>query len=187
MKKESNRIEKKSILITVVIQSVLISFLQLHGKEPNPPIPQYGLEFDFELFNDTEKVSTNQINDSPTENDQIFQENLDDNEIGGDKSIESKEISEPSEEFQNDILNAKETDQIISPSENMVQSEVETAAIPDRLAQVAEDAETMPEADEEVESKDSAPKNMINKANVISQNSPLTDSLSELKDKLNRA
>ena len=189
MKKESNRIEKKSILITVVIQSVLIFglFFAIAWKEPNPPIPQYGLELDFELFNDTEKVSTNQRSESPTENDQIFQENLDDNEIGGDKSIESKEISESSEEFQNDILNAKETDQIISPSETMVQSEVETAAIPDRLAQVAEDAETMPGADEEVESKDSAPKNMINKANVISQNSPLTDSLSELKDKLNRA
>ena len=189
MKKESNRIEKKSILITVVIQSVLIFglFFAIAWKEPNPPIPQYGLELGFELFNDTEKVSNNQSSESPTEDDQIFQENLDDNEIGGEKLIESKEIFESSEELQNDIINAEETDQIISPSENMVQSEVETAAIPDRLAQVAEDAETMPEADEEVESKDSAPKNMINKANVISQNSPLTDSLSELKDKLNRA
>ena len=78
MKKESNRIEKKSILITVVIQAVLIFglFFAIAWKEPNPPIPQYGLELGFELFNDTEKVSTNQINDSPREDDQIFQENL---------------------------------------------------------------------------------------------------------------
>ena len=189
MKKESNRIEKKSILITVVIQSVLIFglFFAIAWKEPNPPIPQYGLELGFELFNDTEKVSTNQRSESPTEDDQIFQENLDDNEIGGEKSIESKEIFESSEELQNDIINAEETDQIISSSETMVQSEVETAAIPDELAQVVEDAEKMPKAEEEVELKDSAPKNMINKDNVISQNSPLTDSLSESKDKLNRA
>ena len=189
MKKESNRIEKKSILITVVIQSVLIFglFFAIAWKEPNPPIPQYGLELGFELFNDTEKVSTNQRGESPTEDDQIFQENLDDNEIGGEKLIESKEIFESSEELQNDIINAEETDQIISSSETMVQSEVETAAIPDELAQVVEDAEKMPKAEEEVESKDSAPKNMLNKANVISQKSPLTDSLSESKDKLNRA
>ena len=53
MKKESNRIEIKSILITVVIQSVLIFglFFAIAWKEPNPPIPQYGLELDFELFN----------------------------------------------------------------------------------------------------------------------------------------
>ena len=189
MKKESNRIEKKSILITVVIQSVLIFglFFAIAWKEPNPPIPQYGLELGFELFNDTEKVSTNQRSESPTEDDQIFQENLDDNEIGGEKLIESKEIFESSEELQNDIINAEETDQIISSSETMVQSEVETAAIPDELAQVVEDAEKMPKAEEEVELKDSAPKNMINKDNVISQNSTLTDSLSESKDKLNRA
>ena len=189
MKKESNRIEKKSILITVVIQSVLIFglFFAIAWKEPNPPIPQYGLELGFELFNDTEKVSTNERSESPTEDDQIFQENLDDNEIGGVKSIESKEIFESSEVLQNDIINAEETDQIISSSETMVQSEVETAAIPDELAQVVEDAEKMPKAEEEVELKDSAPKNMINKDNVKSQNSPLTDSLSESKDKLNQA
>ena len=54
MKKESNRIEKKSILITVLIQAVLIFglFFAIAWKEPNPPIPQYGLELGFELFND---------------------------------------------------------------------------------------------------------------------------------------
>jgi hypothetical protein len=189
VKKESNRIEKKSILITVIIQTVLLFglFFTIAWKEPNPPIPQYGLELGFELFNDTEKVSANQRTESPTEDDQIVQEKSGDNEIVRDESIESKEIFESSEELQNDIINEKETDQIISSSETMLQSEVETVAIPDELAQVVEDEETMPEVGEEVEPKDSAAKNIKNKDNVISQNSLLADSLSELKDKLNRA
>ena len=83
-------------------------FFAIAGKIHNSSIWS---ELDFELFNNTEKVSIIKLMIHLLKMIR-FSKNLDDNEIGGDKSIESKEISESSEEFQNDILNAK-ADQII--------------------------------------------------------------------------
>ncbi len=190
MKKNLNKIKKKSALITLTLQVVILVglFFAVAWKEPNPPIPQYGIELGFEIFNDTKKESTNQKTEVLTENDQVTEEKPDNDETASVEAIESQEILEPIAELQNDIIDQEEViDQIISSEESMVQSEVETIAIPDELVPIMEDAETIPEVEKEVESKASMAKNMMNKDNVISKNSPLADSLSELKNKLNRA
>ena len=76
MKKVSNRIEKKSAVITLILQIVLLCglFFAVAWKEPNPPIAQYGIELGLEVFTGSEEASTNQTNDLSTKNVQAIQE-----------------------------------------------------------------------------------------------------------------
>jgi hypothetical protein len=67
VKKESNRIEKKSALLTLILQIVLLCglFFAVAWKEPNPPITQYGIELGFEVFAESEEANPNQKNNLP--------------------------------------------------------------------------------------------------------------------------
>ena len=187
MKKESNRIEKKSALITLILQIVLVCglFFAVAWKEPNPPIAQYGIELGFEVFTGTEEASPNQTNDSPTENTQIIQEETSNDEIAPNEVTESQEILESTGESQGDIKDQEvETDQIIASSQIDALTDDETVAISDESEQIMEDVESTDKKEEQTEPKDNEAKKMINMDGEDLQNVSLDDSDSELQGKM---
>ncbi len=187
MKKESNRIEKKSALITLILQIVLVCglFFAVAWKEPNPPIAQYGIELGFEVFTGTEEASPNQTNDSPTENSQIIQEETSNDEIGLNEVTESQEISESIGESQGDITDQEvETDQIIASSQIDALTDDETVAILDESEQIMEDVESTDKKEEDIEPEDNTAKKTLNTDEEDLQNASLDDSESELQGKM---
>ena len=187
MKKESNRIEKKSALITLILQIVLVCglFFAVAWKEPNPPIAQYGIELGFEVFTGTEEASPNQTNDSPTENTQIIQEETSNGEIAPNEVTESQEILESTGESQGDIKDQEvEADQIIASSQIDALTDDETVAISDESEQIMEDVESTDKKEEQTEPKDNEAKKMINMDGEDLQNASLDDSDSELQGKM---
>ena len=187
MKKESNRIEKKSALITLILQIVLVCglFFAVAWKEPNPPIAQYGIELGFEVFTGTEEASPNQTNDSPTENSQIIQEETSNDEIGLNEVTESQEISESIGESQGDITDQEvETDQIRASSQIDALTDDETVAISDESEQIMEDVESTDKKEEDIEPEDNTAKKTLNTDEEDLQNASLDDSESELQGKM---
>ena len=187
MKKESNRIEKKSALITLILQIVLVCglFFAVAWKEPNPPIAQYGIELGFEVFTGTEEASPNQTNDSPTENTQIIQEETSNDEIAPNEVTELQEILESTGESQGDIKDQEvETDQIIASSQIDALTDDETVAISDESEQIMEDVESTDKKEEKTEPKDNEAKKMLNMDEEDLQNASLDDSDSELQGKM---
>ena len=187
MKKESNRIEKKSALITLILQIVLVCglFFAVAWKEPNPPIAQYGIELGFEVFTGTEEASPNQTNDSPTENSQIIQEETSNDEIGLNEVTESQEISESIGESKGDITDQEvETDQIIASSQIDALTDDETVAILDESEQIMEDVESTDKKEEDIEPEDNTAKKTLNTDEEDLQNVSLDDSESELQGKM---
>jgi protein TonB len=187
VKKESNRIEKKSALITLILQIVLLCglFFAVAWKEPNPPIAQYGIELGFEVFTGTEEASPNQTNDSPTENTQIIQEETSNDEIAPNEVTELQEILESTGESQGDIKDQEvETDQIIASSQIDALTDDETVAISDESEQIMEDVESTDKKEEKTEPKDNEAKKMLNMDEEDLQNASLDDSDSELQGKM---
>jgi protein TonB len=187
VKKESNRIEKKSALITLILQIVLVCglFFAVAWKEPNPPIAQYGIELGFEVFTGTEEASPNQTNDSPTENSQIIQEETSNDEIGLNEVTESQEISESIGESKGDITDQEvETDQIIASSQIDALTDDETVAISDESEQIMEDVESTDKKEEDIEPEDNTAKKTLNTDEEDLQNASLDDSESELQGKM---
>ena len=187
MKKESNRIEKKSALITLILQIVLLCglFFAVAWKEPNPPIAQYGIELGFEMFTGTEEASPNQTNDSPTENTQIIQEETSNGEIAPNEVTESQEILESTGESQGDIKDQEvEADQIIASSQIDALTDDETVAISDESEHIMEDVESTYKKEEKTEPKDNEDKKMLNMDEEDLQNASLDDSDSELQGKM---
>jgi len=187
VKKESNRIEKKSALITLILQIVLLCglFFAVAWKEPNPPIAQYGIELGFEVFTGTEEESPNQTNDSPTENTQIIQEETSNDEIAPNEVTELQEILESTGESQGDIKDQEvETDQIIASSQIDALTDDETVAISDESEQIMEDVESTDKKEEKTEPKDNEAKKMLNMDEEDLQNASLDDSDSELQGKM---
>tara|TARA_B110000908_G_scaffold42650_1_gene51882 strand:- start:2576 stop:3514 length:939 start_codon:yes stop_codon:yes gene_type:complete len=187
VKKESNRIEKKSALITLILQIVLVCglFFAVAWKEPNPPIAQYGIELGFEVFTGTEEASPTQTNDSPTENSQIIQEETSNDEIGLNEVTESQEISESIGESQGDITDQEvETDQIIASSQIDALTDDETVAILDESEQIMEDVESTDKKEEDIEPEDNTAKKTLNTDEEDLQNASLDDSESELQGKM---
>lgn len=187
MKKESNRIEKKSALITLILQIVLVCglFFAVAWKEPNPPIAQYGIELGFEVFTGTEEASPTQTNDSPTENSQIIQEETSNDEIGLNEVTESQEISESIGESQGDITDQEvETDQIIASSQIDALTDDETVVILDESEQIMEDVESTDKKEEDIEPEDNTAKKTLNTDEEDLQNASLDDSESELQGKM---
>lgn len=187
MKKESNRIEKKSALITLILQIVLVCglFFAVAWKEPNPPIAQYGIELGFEVFTGTEEASPNQTNDSPTENSQIIQEETSNDEIGLNEVTESQEISESIGESKGDITDQEvETDQIIASSQIDALTDDETVVILDESEQIMEDVESTDKKEEDIEPEDNTAKKTLNTDEEDLQNVSLDDSESELQGKM---
>jgi len=187
VKKESNRIEKKSALITLILQIVLVCglFFAVAWKEPNPPIAQYGIELGFEVFTGTEEASPNQTNDSPTENSQIIQEETSNDEIGLNEVTESQEISESIGESQGDITDQEvETDQIIASSQIDALTDDETVVILDESEQIMEDVESTDKKEEDIEPEDNTAKKTLNTDEEDLQNASLDDSESELQGKM---
>jgi protein TonB len=187
VKKESNRIEKKSALITLILQIVLVCglFFAVAWKEPNPPIAQYGIELGFEVFTGTEEASPNQTNDSPTENSQIIQEETSNDEIGLNEVTESQEISESIGESKGDITDQEvETDQIIASSQIDALTDDETVAILDKSEQIMEDVESTDKKEEDIEPEDNTAKKTLNTDEEDLQNASLDDSESELQGKM---
>jgi hypothetical protein len=187
VKKESNRIEKKSALITLILQIVLVCglFFAVAWKEPNPPIAQYGIELGFEVFTGTEEASPNQTNDSPTENSQIIQEETSNDEIGLNEVTESQEISESIGESQGDITDQEvETDQIIASSQIDALTDDETVVILDESEQIMEDVESTDKKEEDIEPEDNTAKKTLNTDEEDLQNVSLDDSESELQGKM---
>ena len=187
MKKESNRIEKKSALITLILQIVLACglFFAVAWKEPNPPIAQYGIELGFEVFTGTEEASPTQTNDSPTENSQIIQEETSNDEIGLNEVTESQEISESIGESQGDITDQEvETDQIIASSQIDALTDDETVVILDESEQIMEDVESTDKKEEDIEPEDNTAKKTLNTDEEDLQNASLDDSESELQGKM---
>ena len=187
MKKASNRIEKKSALITLILQIVLVCglFFAVAWKEPNPPIAQYGIELGFEVFTGTEEASPNQTNDSPTENSQIIQEETSNDEIGLNEVTESQEISESIGESQGDITDQEvETDQIRASSQIDALTDDETVAISDESEQIMEDVESTDKKEEDIEPEDNTAKKTLNTDEEDLQNASLDDSESELQGKM---
>ncbi len=187
MKKESNKIEKKSALITLILQIVLVCglFFTVAWKEPNPPIAQYGIELGFEVFSGTEEASPIQTNDSPTENSQIIQEETSNDAIARNEVTESQEISESIGESQVDITDKEaETDQIIASSQIDALTDDLTVAISDESEQIMQDVESTDKKEEEVESEDNTAKKSLNTNEEDLQNASLDDSESELQVKM---
>jgi len=187
VKKESNRIEKKSALITLILQIVLLCglFFAVAWKEPNPPIAQYGIELGFEVFTGTEEASPNQTNDSPTENTQIIQEETSNDEIAPNEVTELQEILESTGESQGDIKDQEvETDQIIASSQIDALTDDETVAISDESEKIMEDVESTDKKEEKTEPKDNEAKKMLNMDEEDLQNASLDDSDSELQGKM---
>jgi len=187
VKKESNRIEKKSALITLILQIVLVCglFFAVAWKEPNPPIAQYGIELGFEVFTGTEEASPTQTNDSPTENSQIIQEETSNDEIGLNEVTESQEISELIGESQGDITDQEvETDQIIASSQIDALTDDETVVILDESEQIMEDVESTDKKEEDIEPEDNTAKKTLNTDEEDLQNASLDDSESELQGKM---
>jgi len=187
VKKESNRIEKKSALITLILQIVLLCglFFAVAWKEPNPPIAQYGIELGFEVFTGTEEASPNQTNDSPTENTKIIQEETSNDEIAPNEVTELQEILESTGESQGDIKDQEvETDQIIASSQIDALTDDETVAISDESEQIMEDVESTDKKEEKTEPKDNEAKKMLNMDEEDLQNASLDDSDSELQGKI---
>jgi|TARA_B110000977_G_scaffold59934_1_gene81415 hypothetical protein len=187
VKKESNRIEKKSALITLILQIVLVCglFFAVAWKEPNPPIAQYGIELGFEVFTGTEEASPTQTNDSPTENSQIIQEETSNDEIGLNEVTESQEISESIGESQGDITDQEvETDQIIASSQIDALTDDETVVILDESEQIMEDVESTDKKEEDIEPEDNTAKKTLNTDEEDLQNASLDDSESELQGKM---
>jgi protein TonB len=166
VKKVSNRIEKKSAVITLILQIVLLCglFFAVAWKEPNPPIAQYGIELGLEVFTGSEEASTNQTNDLSTKNVQAIQEETGIDETTPDDVTESPEVSESTDELQNDIKDQKVgTDQIISPINSKVRIEDETTAISDDSEQIMEDVETVANVVGDIVSEDNTAKKTISK------------------------
>jgi hypothetical protein len=187
VKKESNRIEKKSALITLILQIVLVCglFFAVAWKEPNPPIAQYGIELGFEVFTGTEEASPTQTNDSPTKNSQIIQEETSNDEIGLNEVTESQEISESIGESQGDITDQEvETDQIIASSQIDALTDDETVVILDESEQIMEDVESTDKKEEDIEPEDNTAKKTLNTDEEDLQNVSLDDSESELQGKM---
>jgi len=187
VKKESNRIEKKSALITLILQIVLVCglFFAVAWKEPNPPIAQYGIELGFEVFTGTEEASPTQTNDSPTENSQIIQEETSNDEIGLNEVTESQEISESIGESQGDITDQEvETDQIIASSQIDALTDDETVVILDESEQIMEDVESTDKKEEDIEPEDNTAKKTLNTDEEDLQNASLDDSESKLQGKM---
>ena len=186
MKKVSNRIEKKSAVITLILQIVLLCglFFAVAWKEPNPPIAQYGVELGLEVFTGSEEASTNQTNDLSTKNVQAIQEETGIDETTPDDVTESPEVSESTDELQNDIKDQKVgTDQIISPINSKVRIEDETTAISDDSEQIMEDVETVANVVGDIVSEDNTAKKTISKDEVVSQTTFLDDSELESQGK----
>ena len=184
MKKESNRFEKKSAVITLILQIVLLCglFFAVAWKEPNPPITQYGIELGFEVFAESEEANPNQKNNLPTDNSQIIPEDMGNDEIIPGDASELQEISETINEPQDDITDQEVlTDQIVSSSEAKEFPEDETAAILDESEQSLENLETVPKVEEVIESKESTDKETMSTDEAVPQTSSIDDSKSELQ------
>ena len=184
MKKESNRIEKKSAVITLILQIVLLCglFFAVAWKEPNPPITQYGIELGFEVFTESEEANPNQKNNLPTDNSQIIPEDMGNDEIIPGDASELQEISETINEPQDDITDQEVlTDQIVPSSEAKEFPEDETAAILDESEQSLENLETVPKVEEVIESKESTDKETMSTDEAVPQTSSIDDSKSELQ------
>ena len=184
MKKESNRFEKKSAVITLILQIVLLCglFFAVAWKEPNPPITQYGIELGFEVFTESEEANPNQKNNLPTDNSQIIPEDMGNDEIIPGDASELQEISETINEPQDDITDQEVlTDQIVPSSEAKGFPEDETAAILDESEQSLENLETVPKVEEVIESKESTDKETMSTDEAVPQTSSIDDSKSELQ------
>ncbi len=184
MKKESNRFEKKSAVITLILQIVLLCglFFAVAWKEPNPPITQYGIELGFEVFTESEEANPNQKNNLPTDNSQIIPEDMGNDEIIPGDASELQEISETINEPQDDITDQEVlTDQIVPSSEAKEFPEDETAAILDESEQSLENLETVPKVEEVIESKESTDKETMSTDEAVPQTSSIDDSKSELQ------
>ncbi len=184
MKKESNRFEKKSAVITLILQIVLLCglFFAVAWKEPNPPITQYGIELGFEVFAESEEANPNQKNNLPTDNSQIIPEDMGNDEIIPGDASELQEISETINEPQDDITDQEVlTDQIVPSSEAKEFPEDETAAILDESEQSLENLETVPKVEEVIESKESTDKETMSTDEAVPQTSSIDDSKSELQ------
>ena len=184
MKKESNRFEKKSAVITLILQIVLLCglFFAVAWKEPNPPITQYGIELGFEVFTESEEANPNQKNNLPTDNSQIIPEDMGNDEIIPGDASELQEISETINEPQDDITDQEVlTDQIVPSSEAKEFPEDETAAILDESEQSLENLETVPKLEEVIESKESTDKETMSTDEAVPQTSSIDDSKSELQ------
>jgi len=186
VKKESNRIEKKSALITLILQIVLLCglFFAVAWKEPNPPIAQYGIELGFEVLTGTEETSPNQTNDLSTENNQVIQEETSNDEMAPNEVTQSQEISESIGESQGDITDQEvATDQIIASSEVKVLTDDETVAISDESEQIMEDVESTAKIEEDIEQEENTAKKTLNTDEEVPQNASLDDSESESQGK----
>ena len=184
MKKESNRFEKKSAVITLILQIVLLCglFFAVAWKEPNPPITQYGIELGFEVFTESEEANPNQKNNLPSDNSQIIPEDMGNDEIIPGDASELQEISETINEPQDDITDQEVlTDQIVPSSEAKEFPEDETAAILDESEQSLENLETVPKVEEVIESKESTDKETMSTDEAVPQTSSIDDSKSELQ------
>ena len=184
MKKESNRFEKKSAVITLILQIVLLCglFFAVAWKEPNPPITQYGIELGFEVFTESEEANPNQKNNLPTDNSQIIPEDMGNDEIIPGDASELQEISETINEPQDDITDQEVlTDQIVPSSEAKEFPEDETAAILDESEQSLENLKTVPKVEEVIESKESTDKETMSTDEAVPQTSSIDDSKSELQ------
>jgi|TARA_B110000093_G_scaffold156296_1_gene173832 hypothetical protein len=184
VKKESNRFEKKSAVITLILQIVLLCglFFAVAWKEPNPPITQYGIELGFEVFTESEEANPNQKNNLPTDNSQIIPEDMGNDEIIPGDASELQEISETINEPQDDITDQEVlTDQIVPSSEAKEFPEDETAAILDESEQSLENLETVPKVEEVIESKESTDKETMSTDEAVPQTSSIDDSKSELQ------
>jgi protein TonB len=184
VKKESNRFEKKSAVITLILQIVLLCglFFAVAWKEPNPPITQYGIELGFEVFTESEEANPNQKNNLPTDNSQIIPEDMGNDEIIPGDASELQEISETINEPQDDITDQEVlTDQIVPSSEAKEFPEDETAAILDESEQSLENLETVPKVEEVIESKESTNKETMSTDEAVPQTSSIDDSKSELQ------
>jgi protein TonB len=184
VKKESNRFEKKSAVITLILQIVLLCglFFAVAWKEPNPPITQYGIELGFEVFTESEEANPNQKNNLPTDNSQIIPEDMGNDEIIPGDASELQEISETINEPQDDITDQEVlTDQIVPSSEAKEFPEDETAAILDESEQSLENLKTVPKVEEVIESKESTDKETMSTDEAVPQTSSIDDSKSELQ------
>jgi hypothetical protein len=180
VKKASNRIEKKSALITLILQIILACglFFAVAWKEPNPPIAQYGIELGFEVFTGTEETSPNQTNDLPTENSQVIQEETSNDEMATSEVTESQEISESIGESQGDITDQEvATDHIRASSELKVLTDDET----DESKQIMENVESTAKIEENIEQEQNTAKKMLNMDKEAPQNAFLGQSESQSK------
>lgn len=155
MSEQNSNRDKKAMAISLIVHGVvaLLFIFILAWREPDPPIPEYGIELNFGLMNVGTGEEQSEIPPSPAE-EPIPEESQD--ELSTSEETASEELLETVEPEETSTTSAEESIEEVeafdTPSPDLVEPKVEEEIIQEDIQEaILEEVEPIPVEAEEVE------------------------------------